>query len=358
MPAPELMEEIVEEVLLRFPPRDPTCLARAALVCKRWRRLISDPGFRRRFDEFHPTPKMLGLLCNIYSAYHSKLVARFVSTSSSCSPLADDGHSWRAEDARHGRVLLSCDTTEHVLFMVWDPITGHQQELPAMPRTMFRWRSALIFCAAVGTCSHLDCRRGPFRVVYMGCGRGGAFTCTYSSEAAAWSEPVSASLPINSGMAQSVLVGKTLYFKFDRDTLVKKYDCELCKVVSSIPLPLRSIGRSAALITTEDGGLGCAALLKYKFHVWSRKADYEVDNGWLKSRVIDLERMLNIVTGLATPMDVVGFADGIGTIFFNMDSVIFTIYLKTNKVKEVYNDSAVCSVIPYMGFCSPENPFL
>ncbi|CAN6284072.1 unnamed protein product [Urochloa humidicola] len=43
-----LVDELIEEVFLRFPADDPALLFRAALVCKRWRRLVSDPGFRRR----------------------------------------------------------------------------------------------------------------------------------------------------------------------------------------------------------------------------------------------------------------------------------------------------------------------
>ena len=53
------LEELVEEVLLRFPPDDPASLVRAALVSKRWCRLISGRGFRRRFREFHRSPPLL-----------------------------------------------------------------------------------------------------------------------------------------------------------------------------------------------------------------------------------------------------------------------------------------------------------
>lgn len=49
MAPPPLPEELVEEVLLRLPPDDPACLARAALVSKSWRRLICGRWFRRRF---------------------------------------------------------------------------------------------------------------------------------------------------------------------------------------------------------------------------------------------------------------------------------------------------------------------
>jgi hypothetical protein len=62
-PAPADPEELVEEVLRRVPPDDPASLFRAALVSKRWRRLISGRGFRRRFREFHRFPPLLGFLC-------------------------------------------------------------------------------------------------------------------------------------------------------------------------------------------------------------------------------------------------------------------------------------------------------
>ncbi|CAL5091976.1 unnamed protein product [Urochloa decumbens] len=49
------MDELVEGILLRVPPDDPVRLVLASLVCKRWRRIISDPGFDRRFrPQFMP----------------------------------------------------------------------------------------------------------------------------------------------------------------------------------------------------------------------------------------------------------------------------------------------------------------
>nr|CAB3455546.1 unnamed protein product [Digitaria exilis] len=102
-------EEIVEEVLIRVPPDDPATLLRAALVCKRWCRIVAGASFRRRFHELHPRPPMLGFLQEHESG------AEFVPTSSFRPPRAvADG--WRVVDARHGHVLLldlaSCSATE------------------------------------------------------------------------------------------------------------------------------------------------------------------------------------------------------------------------------------------------------
>ncbi|CAN6170595.1 unnamed protein product [Urochloa humidicola] len=89
-------EELVEDILLRIPPDDPASLLRAALVCKRWRRLVSAPAFRRRFLELHCAPPMLGLFAG----------NNFVPTSS-FRPRASRSAKWRnVVDARHGRVLL------------------------------------------------------------------------------------------------------------------------------------------------------------------------------------------------------------------------------------------------------------
>ncbi|KAF8731313.1 hypothetical protein HU200_016367 [Digitaria exilis] len=197
--APELMDELVEEVLLRLPLDSPAHLVGAALVCRRWRRLVSGAGFRRRLRAFHRSPPMLGFLCNIQNTYMTHL-ARFVpTTASSCSPHAGDHHGgWRADDARHGRVLLSRRMTKHLVLMVWDPITDHRQELPPIrPRPLYSYKAAIV-CASIAACDHLDCHRGgPFLVVYIGVGHDGAsFSCVYSSDAASWSKPVSLRLPL------------------------------------------------------------------------------------------------------------------------------------------------------------------
>jgi hypothetical protein len=62
-PPPELIEELVEEVLLHFPSDDPTSLVHAALVYKLWCHLISGTAFHRRFREFHcGAAPLLGVL--------------------------------------------------------------------------------------------------------------------------------------------------------------------------------------------------------------------------------------------------------------------------------------------------------
>nr|CAB3455507.1 unnamed protein product [Digitaria exilis] len=103
--APQLPMELEEEVLLRFPPHVPELLVRASLVCKRWRRLVSAPAFRRRLRDLHRAPPMLGFLCNIAEDPEGGGMAAFVSTGAFRPPGAGLGHRLPI-DARHGRVLL------------------------------------------------------------------------------------------------------------------------------------------------------------------------------------------------------------------------------------------------------------
>ncbi|KAG2639645.1 hypothetical protein PVAP13_2KG186600 [Panicum virgatum] len=129
------MEEIVEEILLRIPPDKPAHLVRAALVCKAWRRTLSDPGFLRRYRGFHRAPPLLGYLHNLCHETGGTSLA-FVPTTAASPfppplPLDDRGSYW-ALDCRHGRVLLDA-FQRHLL--VWDPITGDRKELsvPSSP---------------------------------------------------------------------------------------------------------------------------------------------------------------------------------------------------------------------------------
>ncbi|CAN6288897.1 unnamed protein product [Urochloa humidicola] len=212
-----LVDELIEEVLFRFPPDDPALLFRAALVCKRWRRLVSDPGFRRRFREFHRSPPTLGILCHTVGARFTH--TRFHRTSPSCPPIRDR-RDWEVLDSRHGRVLLLSHA--HMCLanlVVWDPITEDQRELAPLPRNAQRAPNAsmAVLCAGAaggGSCDHLDCHRKPFLVVFVGTDSEVMFSCVYSSEDGMWrSEPtVAAQHPRDRvEMSSSAFAGNALY---------------------------------------------------------------------------------------------------------------------------------------------------
>ena len=59
---PELVDDVIPEILLRLPPDEPKWLFRAALACKPWLRTISDPTFLHRYRAFHGAPPLLGLI--------------------------------------------------------------------------------------------------------------------------------------------------------------------------------------------------------------------------------------------------------------------------------------------------------
>ncbi|CAM0914035.1 unnamed protein product [Alopecurus aequalis] len=48
-------DDLLAEILVRLPALPPS-LPGAMLVCTRWRSLVSDPGFRRRFLQRNPVP--------------------------------------------------------------------------------------------------------------------------------------------------------------------------------------------------------------------------------------------------------------------------------------------------------------
>ncbi|XP_039793077.1 uncharacterized protein LOC120659081 [Panicum virgatum] len=165
-----LFDELLEEVLLRISPDNPASLLHAALVCKRWGRLVSGRGFRRRFRDFHRTAPMLGAIVNIDG---------FVPTSSfRCQVPAKPRTECMVLDACHGRVLFHnvlhwTDETWDPTLYVWDPITDKKLELPRLPRVPDPYESSrnfAVLCAATG-CNHLDCSHGPFLVVVVVVGR-------------------------------------------------------------------------------------------------------------------------------------------------------------------------------------------
>ncbi|CAL5079050.1 unnamed protein product [Urochloa decumbens] len=327
---PELMDDLVEEILLRIPPDDPASLIHAELVCKRWRRIVSDPGFRHRLRELlrhraHP-PILTGFLCNLIDL---------------------------------GLQDIWTNPIDCGLF-VWDPATDHVTTLPKLPPHVYggseslssswKWNTTVL-CAGGSACDRHRlgcCGRKPFIIVVVG--GGGVrnyYSCVYSSEDGAWSNGTY-TLGHNWGPQRNIamamptaLVGKSLYFSNNIGIIRFNLDTQ---GVCMISLPPDCVGNSTVLMTTEGGErLGLATVVRRsKLFLYSgvTSPDGKVVR-WDVSRVIELGTVLpaGALASLYRRHVVVGIADDIGVIFLRRDDGIFTLYLNSGHVKKVYKDT-------------------
>ncbi|CAN6180645.1 unnamed protein product [Urochloa humidicola] len=344
---PPLPDELVEQILLGFPPDDPASLLRAALVCKPWWHLLSCRGFRRRFAQFHRTPPTLGFVCNCNLRDEERdgsgeAFAHFVPTSSFRPPSALS-RQWRVDDARHGRVLLhkarwELQTFIGVTFAIWDPIGGELMELPILQEyeehRHLNW-SAAVLCASGDACDHLDCNRGPSQVVIVATNFNHIHACIYSSEVGAWSNPTQQLQHLGHGYLNiavpSALVENVLYFAFAHCGILKY---NLATQEMSVINAHVSFGGQHSMLTTVKGGcLGVAVASFSYLYSWTREVGPDGDAGWTQGRVIELEKLLPI-SALSTSLRLVG-ADGTGALFVLTGDGLYTIDIKTSQVKKV-----------------------
>ncbi|XBH60838.1 hypothetical protein VPH35_115366 [Triticum aestivum] len=124
-------DDLLCEILLRLPPQ-PSYLPRASLVCKRWRRLVSDRGFSRRFRRHHgrSTP-LLGFFDRHSLSFVPTLDAPDRVTPDRFSLQRGDGDRFLSLGCRHGLVLIFAISRNKIL--VWDPFTGDQHCLDIPP---------------------------------------------------------------------------------------------------------------------------------------------------------------------------------------------------------------------------------
>ncbi|VAI38423.1 hypothetical protein VPH35_093321 [Triticum aestivum] len=317
MPPPVLMDDLVEEVLLRLPPDEPACLVRASAVCKPWRRILAGQRFRRRYREFHRTPPVLGLF---------ERNGRFVPTSD-LFPAKHDHSDWFVTDCRHGRALAIIIKS----LAVFDPITGQRRRVPwPRPVDQLTHFSAAVLCAAQG-CDHRSCQGGHFFVAFVTTRKEVSLGWLYSSETRVWSNLTPVHHPnVKSTSAiavHSVLLGDAIYF--NADSII---ECQLgTRCLSMFEKP---IDDSGSLMMAEDGRLGFAAVVE-------------------KHRVIDLKLLLpEGALSIPTFQDgVSGIAEGTQVIFVSTCVGSYMVDLKSLQVRMV---SRPCKrIFPYMSFYIP-----
>ncbi|GJN10455.1 hypothetical protein PR202_ga28550 [Eleusine coracana subsp. coracana] len=371
-PSPLQMDDLIEEVLFRVPPEDPLTLVRAALINKRWRRVIHDPGFRHRFRTFHRAAPMLGVLCNSnYVTYK----AQFIPICSFRPPHAIMSDT-NVVDARHGRVLLhtlSWGSGQRKPFAVWDPVKDEIREylpetprLPELPFSRYHRNdsaSAAVLCCTAnnnGGCDdHLHCCHddGPFLVVFIGTFSKGMFVYTYSSRDGAWSQHVSSQqldARFPDTVVPNLLLENSLHFIVFNDNhgaKILKYDLAT-RDTSMIPTPppptTDSRGpRSIMLMTTGEGKLGFGSTEEYWVYLWSRPQQAtleEADVGWELIRVIELPTVL--------PASLVGFANnGVNrTLFVRTTNGVYALDLKSLRTRTISKNNGFFCVFPYMCF--------
>ncbi|KAK3124345.1 hypothetical protein QOZ80_7BG0585350 [Eleusine coracana subsp. coracana] len=288
MAAPlDLIDDVAAEIFLRLPPDEPEYLVRASLVCKPWFRLISDPGFLRRYRAFHRTPPLLGFMQRrrvIEGDPESRLIP------TTAAPLAPNPSFRRALDCRHGRFLLH-GAGKGWNFVVWDPVTDDRKFVPSADIDWLIY-SAAVFCAVKG-CDHLECHGGPFQVVFIATDDSDDHVkaCVYSSETGEWSTPVSlgndcevyvkhTQNAINSGYygryytpyvqpRRGAVIGDEIYFTLRQADAIVKYD--LRKNCLSMIEPPTWSALNLALMEMEDSSLGFACIEGSGLYLWSRK---------------------------------------------------------------------------------------
>jgi hypothetical protein len=358
---PELVDDTIAEICLRLPPDEPAHLVRAALVSRRWRRILSGGAFLRRYRAFHGAPPLLGFVDNTIGL-HGATAPRFSPTTSSGSPFPRrtfDCICWEALDCRHGRVLLGL-FAERVNLVVWDPVTGDHCGLPD-PGVLPGYYSAAVLCAARG-CDHLHCRGGgPFRVVLAGMDYfsrdAGVRARLYCSEAAAW--VASAQLASDSHVMRkpSALVGDNVYFQLMEGDVFLRYDMGRNRLSTFDP-PAAHVDEGGVVLMPMggDGSLGLAGVRGSRLCLWSTSVGAEGIGGWVRRG--DIELMTRIPFMPYSEAHVIASAEGLGfgTIFLVSTEVgLFAVDLKSGQERKLsepgnYNDFAV---FPFMSFYTP-----
>uniref|UniRef100_A0ACD5TCK7 Uncharacterized protein n=2 Tax=Avena sativa TaxID=4498 RepID=A0ACD5TCK7_AVESA len=332
-------DDLLAEILLRLPP-NPSSLPRASLTCRRWRGLLRDPRFLRRFRAHHRsrgTPPVIGFFTEVYSGIS------FVPTLDPPDRVPPErfrlhitgsADNCRIVCCRDGLALLVNVRPGQVL--VWDPVTGDQRRLP-LPlafRNMDKIYNGMVLrsaaSAAVG-----DGDRFQFQIVLVRCIKGRharAIACVYSSDTGAWGDIIQISTPLLrtlSMVKSGALVGRSLYWSlYGNSTAILEFDLDR-ENLAVLPSHL-----AGWIMSAEGGGLGLVSVLDHRAEVWKRETDSYGVATWLLTKTIFLDKLLPLSTGDRWIIDfaeehnmlILGTIDGIG---------IFTVHIGTMQWKKL-----------------------
>ncbi|XBH64986.1 uncharacterized protein [Aegilops tauschii subsp. strangulata] len=293
-----------DEDLLRL-HQQPSSLARASSVCTRWRGILSDPQFLKRFRKHHGKPLLLGFFAGPVFRDHvftpvpdspdRILVARFSMTMPQSHNPFD---RWDLVGCRHGLAVLINKCRKEVV--VSDPLTGRQQCVrfpPGLCDALWGifcdWHGAVLCADGEDGHVHGDCLSSPFKLILIRNEDMRTFGSLYDSVSRVWGNIFSATTNSICSIRSSILAGNALCWLISGGAVLV-FDLEM-QNLSVIEKPAENhviTSWCLQLVWMEDGGLGLAVLSELTVQLWVRKSNHDGFVGWvLLQKTIPLEGM-------------------------------------------------------------------
>lgn len=342
-------DDLLAEILLRLPPQ-PSSLPRASLVCRRWRLLVRDLVFLRRFRAHHHsrgTAPVLGFFTEGDSgiSFHPTLdPPDRVPPERFRLQITGRAENCRIVCCRDGLALLVNVHPGQVL--VWDPVTGDQRRLllPLVFRNADKFYSGMVLRSAAAAAAAVgdgDCFQ--FQVVLVRCIKGRharAVACVYSSDTGAWGDLIQLPTPLLRTLSvatSGALVGRSLYWSLGRNpATILEFDLDR-QNLAVIPLNLDAVisfHLNGWIMSAEGGGLGVVSVLGHRALLWKRETDSDGVATWRLTKTIHLNNLLPLSSGDRLAIDftdennmlILGTVDGIG---------IFTVHTESMQCRKL-----------------------
>uniref|UniRef100_A0ACD5ZWS0 Uncharacterized protein n=1 Tax=Avena sativa TaxID=4498 RepID=A0ACD5ZWS0_AVESA len=346
------VDDLLSEILLRLPPQ-PSSLPRASLVCSRWRSLVSDRSFVRRFRLRHRrNPPLLGCFVRTFDEFYFEPTmgppdcvprGRF-------SPQSLRGDVFRPLGCRHGLVLTY--NWSQLQVVVWDPVNDAQHHIDLPPG--FDILEVPIHIQGAVLRSATDVQH--FQVILVGLENRRVNARVYSSETGGWGGFISTPLPpgVSSILyigKPSVLVGDSLYWLIAGDFVrIFEFDLERQRLaVIAVPMDMH-VRKSfqCSVMRADDGGLGFLFLSDFSAQLWNRKTDCDGAASWVLGRTIELDSLvtLNLHKEMA-PLKIIGFAEENNVVFLLTGLGVFMIHLDSLQSKKISETNSHCIYHPF-----------
>ncbi|KAF8701840.1 hypothetical protein HU200_033163 [Digitaria exilis] len=341
--------------------REPSSLPRASLVCKRWRRLVADPHFRRRFRARHRNPPLSGFFEDFVGNTFFRPVMDppdLIPSERFRPPLGGEGgwepNKWRIFGCRHGHVLLYNRKQKEIV--LWNPPTGDHRRVAVPPEYDSEERmicNGAVLCTAAGDRSHVhgSFSSCPIKVALVSVASNHAqvSACIYSTETGEWSDLVSTAVPfvVYSFCHPGTLVGNSLYWiPTGLGYAIVEFDMDRHRLdVIEWPLGAKvSANGCSRIVLAEDGGLGLAILSRHSLRMWERKVCAEGVAKWVlqkshKLRKIFGQRLWHKV--------ILGYADDINVMLLWIDSIIYVLQLDSLQFTKLWKTNVISRNHPY-----------